>query len=424
MILRKSSSRFIFSLLFFLICLPSPVRAMDNIRRAALVGFSALVAAGGVVWWLYPRFWGGRNINDLNQPVQIDNSPCEGRKISLSKNFSVTQITVADQEGADCGYHSVLNCINLFALETGDKNWGSQLFNHELIQEFFGENGEWRNAIVRDRVRIVYYGYIWNQLINCLLPDEHIKDEGYNKVQIKETYKSLLKNYCSTLIEKIFSGQEVEISCRNFLNYLQNANIYIDDVNKYVSTGGFPRSQIENYIRNAFFSYFNQNKLIRISIGLQNYLMVCDDYQKRTKQVLNLEGGWLDDIEINNLIQQERPALGSEIFTIIGDMSLVRPENDWLPEWCRCKQVREQLQNPAVRDYIHCFILGTMSRMINENQTTEKTTSGHWLAVLVHKLQERREYFVADSLNQPRLNSDPFKQLITVLEGQDVAQQL
>jgi hypothetical protein len=428
MILRKRLDKFILCLLFFLICLPAPVRAME-MRRAALIGLSALVAAGGMAYWLYPRVWSSRgtnqssNMEELADPVKVGNSFCEGREVSLGNGVSVTQIKVPDQEGATCGYHSVLNSINLFALETGDENWGVQLCNHKLIQEFFGEFGEWRNAIVRDRVRMAYYDYIWNLFINCLRPDEQITDEGYNKDKIKETYKSLLKDYCSLLVDNIFKGEKVEIRCGAFYNHLQSVNISFGDVNQYVRIIGFPRDQIERHIRTEFFKYFNETKLPRSFIDLSFYRMACNDYQERYKQRLDLEGGWIDEVEIGKLVQKERPALGSDMFTIIPSADdLVNPNIDggFVPERNRCQYVREQLQNPAVRDYIHCFILGTMKRMINENQSTEKGTIGHWFAVLVHKLQKQRKYIVADSLNQPCLNQDPFKQLITVLEGQEI----
>lgn len=445
MILRKSSSRFIFSLLFFLICLPLPVRAIDNMRRAAIVraaivkraaiGFSALVAAGGIiVWWLYSRFWANHDKNELNkpsdldEPVTIGNSFYEGREISLENGAFVTQVRVPAQESADCGIYAGVNCVGLLAKEAGDESWGSQLCNKEYLKKFLAEGGERRIAIVCNELRLAYYNYIRNCLINCLRPDEaseigHMKNEGYNTDQIKEKYKSLLNSFCIKLVNEILSGQRGEISCRNFsTKYLQNVNIDIEDVSKYVRTGvSSTLPIIQTHIRNAFYSYFDETKLIRHEMSLE-------DLQKKVKK-FDFPSGWLDGEQIEPIIRfflgQEWPAHEDyNLYTIVpsGDDLVYLNNADYseldcfFPHRHFCRQVLEQLKNPGVREFFHCFVLGAGHR---ENQAIEKPIDGHWFAVLVHKLKEQRKYIVADSLNWNCLNNDPFNplnQLITVLE--------
>jgi len=422
-------------LLFLASSAPSTVRAMVPTAAAGVVA--------GATWFIYEMLWGNSQEEgewaELNQPLIVGNSQCKGREIVLSEDgtVSIAQIKVLDQfqkeAGGDgsCGYQSLKNAIQmLFSLETGSSDLAQLVNDSDVIQQLFGKQGVWRNEIIRQRIMTAYRDFLSNRLSRCLRRAEDVYDEGFHPERLRSRYNTFLGNYCTTLVEEILRGRSVDVTFGHFINYLINNQgiVQVENARDFAPEhlDASPEMiQVHLCAPETVARYFDDTQLEPINIGLGNIHDVLADYNSRhPNRRLAINGEWIDETDIAHIVQLEPRAVGPDMFTTIGDMSLVRPCNQVLPEWQRIVNVLAALRSSCVREYIHCFILGTMRSQIREGSTVESVQDGHWLAALVHKQANQRRYIVADSTNCCRLYNDPIKRLIKILEGKEAAQKL
>lgn len=376
--------------------------------------------------------------DELNVELRIGDSPCRGKMLSLSGDISIAQIKVLSQfehgggGDASCGYQALKNSIIMLfntIMQTADLE--ERLYSLKLIQELFGEHGIWRSEIIRRRVMNIFHDYISSRLQNCLRPEDSVQDDnGFNTANIRSKYQSLLGNYCARLLHTIFTGHPVHISYEDLLAFLAHAPIQIEDIHDcFHAEGADPLSleDLQARLRNPEIvaRYINQELLVPFDLRLNDFAHVKDDYNRRhSGQPVNIEGEWVDETELTGLIEQDPQAMGPGMFTVIRSTTLISPDTDWSEEWHKVQQVHTELVNPAVRDYIHCFIVGTMELDLEVDQTPKQDKTGHWYALIVHKVGGRRYYYIADSANHCRLYSQPIIRIIAALEGPEIAQRL
>ena len=83
-------------------------------------------------------------------------------------------------------------------------------------------------------------------------------------------------------------------------------------------------------------------------------------------------------------------------------------------------QIMREFQNAET--YTHGFIVGTMRQPQGEGEDLRRGTNGHWIAFIVHKQDNKMNYIVADSTNNPYvLYNNQVRGMIAQFESPAVA---
>jgi len=373
-------------------------------------------------------------LDELNEELLVGKSPCRGRFMNLPGTVSLAQVKVLSQFSkrgggdASCGYQALKNSIlALFSLIAGTDDLNGELHDPKIIKELFGADGTWRNHVITERVKVLFKDFIVSHLQAHLRPAADVNvAAGFNRANIRGKYLDLLGEYSKGVLCEILRGQKVGIDFAGFLNFLSHAEIQIADQSPYYHSISPDPVDLRALMRTPEFVelFFNGKALkpFELVLNPSSIQQVKKDYlQRNPGGHVSLDGEWADETEIQQLLKVDPKTMGAKMYTVIGDTSMISPDYDFMPEWQKLQAIRTELMSSSVANYIHCFILGTMGRRIEEGQSAERTAQGHWYSLIAHKTGGRRYYYIADSANHCRLYTDQIKSIIGALEGQDSA---
>ncbi len=376
-------------------------------------------------------------LDELNEDLFVGKSRCRGRLINLPGSVYLAQVKVRSQFSkhwggdASCGYQAIKNsflALTSLIVETDDLH--GELHDDSIINELFGEHGSWRNHVITERVKILFSDFIKSRLQAHLRPAEDVNiTVGFNRANIRGKYLDLLGEYSKAALSEILKGKKISIDYAGFLNFLSDAEIQIADQSRYYHATNPHSVDLRYLMRSPDFVglFFDEKGFKPFELVLNPASIQCvkKDYLQRNPGVqASLDGEWADETEIQQLLQSNPETIGPEMYTVIGDTSMISPEYYFMPEWQKLQTIRTELMSPSIENYYHCFILGTMGRRIEAGRSAEQTAEGHCYSLVAHKTDGRRYYYIADSANHCRLYTDQIKRIIRALEGQDSAKLL
>lgn len=373
----------------------------------------------------------------LNGTITLGYLQCIGREFQVNDNVTIKQLKVAHQGYIDnygrasCGYHALKNAnyITYFLEGSGKLDAITDLDKVALL---FGPDGSWRNLIKCARRQCVLKNYIYNNL-KKLVKKEVEEDESdgiYKQSKIVDLFQTCLRDVAS---QYAMQAQPMTITTEGVQEFLLNAlrgkmdklredhedqwredyltkDYLSNDNNDLLITQENLKSHVcDEKTINRFIAQLTEPLLI----SSQDLEPIFSEYNKGRDSELSSNGNWLDGDEIIKLYGQQQESRRKTSLTVIENMEILDELDNSINEniSSALATAREKLEDD---DYIHKFILGTMSRYENSNSGT----CGHWFTCVLFKHGSKHDYIIADSLNINRLQSPIVKKLIQQLEGQ------
>lgn len=309
------------------------------------------------------------------------------------------------------------------------------LINSDVIQIYFGSNGEWRKQIIKERkakefkkklhekfagsLNSTIDGDVEQKLLKAFCDSYPKKCENAtiaNAVdKAKELYKSALGFLESEIVLEIDSVVQHDFTNEALVKYIY---VGLDEA----LTGkrkGAPLVEIlqKEEVINKFFNFDK----MRDVLGSDNILVIkkiVDEIIASSDRQDDFSGEWLDDGEIEFLWKKERARRDSIIkssavcglktipnFDFIGmkDIDEVTP------------YIEEEIENHLNKkqQFFQIFPLGTMRQSGDTGRSR-----GHWYPLVMHQNNDgNRKYYIMDSANnRDRTHDRNARKIINLIE--------
>jgi len=359
--------------------------------------------------------------------VVVGNSTCPGWQ-RTEAGVTIKQVRVIDQrEGATCGYHALKNAIlianNLAGAQTPDLC--AQLNDSTRVQFLFGPSGIWRERIIAHRsenalrfeIRGVLMAHIRKRQAKLYtnlssMGKEELSAEATKFMRLFETYQNIVND-----LARAWAQQIVRDDTKITLND-QTLSTAIQSAQKFSISGALPaaygvatREEVIALIKNpqTIGRFFDLESLKNHPLQFSRadipaaFKAYNADMIKKRLPGMESDGDWLDDGEIEKLINDEEQKGGlleglQDSLMVFGDIS-------------RDPMAAIQLAN--IQDaltkngrHVWGFILGTMNLAYPAGR-------GHWFTLVLYQHSDgTREFIVADSLNGDQLLSRQVRELV------------
>lgn len=363
------------------------LRAIEGKLNAAQAECLRLIQESDVVAWLISEKQRASDLllvgqwehNFAHSDQIIDEVPIEHAQPSFLGVRQADVVRQTEKAGgvASCGYHAVKNCLLIM-----DSQEDRMRDKHGLgvIAKLFGPGGTWRTVIVARRGGVALR-YVMFKKMCQLLRQDPLLDEG-----IRSLYRNILQNFTREWSAQVIDGQEVEVDAHMLPAYIASVPLQkISDPTRY---GLFnSQEELEDYIHNPEtinrYLDLDASSICWKSQMIGNAITEYNrDMKARELDTIEQSGDWLDVDEVLLLATQNAREHFKENVTVIQDITSV----DELDQF-EIERVKEHLAQDD--EYIHGFMLGTMSRA--------RVTRGHWFCAVISKKENGIECVVADS---------------------------
>ncbi len=387
----------------------------------------------------------------LSKKVSIGKSIVDGREYKLTKDITIKQVLVlnqnqrgeGDEEGIytgggpdSCAYHAVKNAeITSKAFAEHIPNLPICLQEDMYARERFAtveekKTGRWRADVIEWR-DIEDVKKFFAQQINSMI-DHTYEIDSDNKCKFRKPEVSLRLHEIVDNIAKTLARGIVQGITKKFMFTSDSIKLF---VKQQLGSTELDKT-IKDFIVNEHIQFGKEKKLVNFSKSV----LVTDQkdeqkYKKKEKfyirgDQIKRKGASLERHEIVCLVEKERKSgewpkgVG---YSVIDDVSkldlsdmgfLDEQDRKMIKKFDLVKQWLDEAQ-----PFMHVFFINTSGHMESGKEKRLQGTYGHWFS-LVYSLQgKKRVCVIADSKNIIRLYKDPWvKKIIEELEGEKVAQ--
>ncbi len=374
----------------------------------------------------------------LSKKVSVGKSIVDGREYELTKNITIKQLLVLNQNQRDkegistgggpdsCAYHAVKNAE---AVVNSVSNLSICLLGNQYSRERFAtveekKTGYWRSYVIDWRDIENVKKFFAQKINNVIDYTFEIDSDNIREFQ-KNSYILRLKTIVDNIAETLARGL--------VKNVTDKFTLTSDKIKVFVQAqlGSTELDKaIKVLITNGHIQFGKEIKQIDFS----NSILVIDPKKEIKKNgiksdLIKRKGASLERHEIVCLVEKKQKSgewpkgVG---YSVIEDVSrldcheafLDEQDKKMIKEFDLVKQWLEKDQQ-----FMHVFFISTSGHMESGKEKQLQGTYGHWLS-LVYSLQgKKRVCIVADSKNIIRLYKDPWvKKIIEKLEGKEVAQ--
>lgn len=351
-------------------------------------------------------------VHEAKKEAVSSSAPTRPEELDTVSERSVTQIQVANQTGASCGYHALLNAQHLLLYVP----LGFDMSTHVQVQFdttrmrqqlFEGNAGRWRQHVAGRRIESNSKRYLKNKLHACMVLTDEQKESfvgfwgalkwifaGNVLRTLTQEEQNALSNIVDLVVENLLRNQQIDLSATQAQTII-NA-LHVKYPNQTVS-----RQTAWQNILGYLDAQELHNKFEGTQLSAQNGL-IANPY---TDNIFN------DDIaSLINLDRLRR-------ITIIEDSSLIDNRYNE-PTYSTIQRLKRQ------DAFVHAFVVRTTYKNTTDQELTDEklkelAAAGgtHWIAVVIRKTRDGIESWVADSFNNTDRTHDPdVARLIRVFE--------
>jgi hypothetical protein len=394
----------------------------DPTKAAAYVCLAGVATFCGYA--IYKHYQEG----SLHGTITLGDLEYTGKELKLNDNVTIKQLKVVHQGyissygSASCGYYALKNAnyIGYFLAGNGKL---SAITDLENVDRLFGPDGLWRNIIKRDRCQRVLKNYIYNDLKNLVKKEvqEDESDTIYKKNKIVDLIKTCLSDVASQYAMQVramtIENEDIKdrlLDCINKKMGELHEDQWREDYLADADNDSITQEALKEHIcKKETIDRFVAQLSTPLVISSQNLEPIFSEYNKRSDNELSSNGNWLNGDEIKKLYDNQQSSRKMSLTVIENIDILDELDNSINGEiFSELSTISKKLRDGNSGDYIHKFILGTMSRYKN----SDSGTCGHWFTCVLFKHGSKHDYIVADSLNINRLQCSIVHRLINQLK--------